>query len=260
MATDGMHQDMSYPATVSSFALDKYEVTVGRFRSFVDAGKGTQQHPPATGDGAHVLIPGSGWDAAWNASLPTNTAALIGTGNVACGGSLQTWTATPGSNESLPMTCVTWLQAFAFCAWDEGFLPSEAEWNYAAAGGNEQRAYPWSVPPSELTIDCSYASLDYFDAQCMTGSAPSRVGGLSPKGDSRWGQADMSGSVSEWTLDAAGTYLTPCNDCAHVAFDTNHVLRGGDFQTIAVSLRTAFRSDIDATFRGSVGVRCARDP
>src|SRR3954463_13384126 len=38
--------NQSFPATVSAFRLDKYEVTVGRFRAFVAANQGTQAHPP----------------------------------------------------------------------------------------------------------------------------------------------------------------------------------------------------------------------
>ncbi len=48
-----------------------------------------------------------------------------------------------GSNENQPINCVTWYEAFAFCISDGGYLPTAAEWNYAAAGGSDQRAYPF---------------------------------------------------------------------------------------------------------------------
>jgi hypothetical protein len=51
--------DGNYPATLSSFGLDRFEVTVGRFRAFVSAGMGTQASPPLPGSGAHPRIAGS---------------------------------------------------------------------------------------------------------------------------------------------------------------------------------------------------------
>src|SRR5258706_4854411 len=177
IGTDGMYTDMSYPATVSTFRLDKYEVTVGRFRQFVNAGMGTQASPRGSGAGAHARIAGSGWDSSWNASLVSDTTSLVLL--VKCDATHQTWTDAPGANESLPMNCITWYEAMAFCAWDGGFVPTESEWNYAAAGASEQRGYPWSNPPSSLAIDCSYANYYYNGtAYCVNppNGAVNRVG------------------------------------------------------------------------------------
>src|SRR4051812_4850626 len=42
-----LYKEASHPATISDFYLDEYEISVGRFRAFVNAGLGTQQSPPA---------------------------------------------------------------------------------------------------------------------------------------------------------------------------------------------------------------------
>ncbi len=267
---DGIdYTDDSYPATVSDFYLDRFEVTVGRFRAFVQNGAGTQQNPPAPGAGAHPLIDGSGWNPAWNAELPANTAELKGA--VACVSSRETWTDAPGSNEALPINCVSWYEAFAFCAWDGGRLPTEAEWNYAAAGGDEQRYYPWSAayPPGSADIDPSYAVY-----HCTGDGSPSyeceftdilSVGSRSPTGDGRWDQADLAGSMWEWNLDwyASPYSIVPCNDCADLGSASSRVLRGGGWYPSAAYLRVARREDsvVEPTYRDHfVGIRCARTP
>src|SRR5512140_3899160 len=86
---------------------------------------------------------------------------------VKCNSTFQTWTDTPAANEHRPMNCITRYQAMAFCAWDGGYLATEAEWNYEAAGGDQQRAYPWSSPANSLTLDGSHAS--YYDGTNCVG-------------------------------------------------------------------------------------------
>src|SRR5215510_8749631 len=156
VASDSHSGTAVYPATVGAFRLDKYEVTVGRFRKFVQSGMGTQANPPVTRTGAHPDIPGSGWDASWNSSLSVDTAAMVAA--IKCDSTYQAWTDMPAANEDLPMNCISWYEAMAFCAWDAGYLPTEAEWNYAATGGDEQRAYPWSNPPASLAVDGTRAN------------------------------------------------------------------------------------------------------
>jgi sulfatase modifying factor 1 len=260
-ATD-MYNDMVYPATVSAFVLDRYEVTVGRFRAFVNAGLGTQASPPGAGAGAHLKLPGSGWDSAWNTILVANTETLIAL--IKCNATYQTWTDTPGTNENKPMNCVRWYEAMAFCIWDGGYLPTEAEWNYVASGGSEQRAYPWSNPASSTTIDCTYANYNpgTFCVNGTTGGT-NRVGSESPKGDGRWGHSDLAGNVLEWTLD---WYTSPystmnCNDCGNLMPASDLVIRGGSFSDGALSLRVANRLSLFWKFNDySIGFRCARTP
>jgi formylglycine-generating enzyme required for sulfatase activity len=251
MATDGMYPDMSHPATVSAFALDKYEVTVSRFRAFVETGTGTRARPPSAGAGAHAEIPDSGWDPSWNGELVTDAVALATA--LQCDATNQTWTDAPGPNERLPMNCVTWYEALAFCAWDGGYLPTEAEWNYTAAGGDEQRAYPWSDPAGSTEVDCARAN----SSACS--SALDHVGATSPDGSGRWGHADLAGNAFEWTLDGSGAYPDPCDDCANLAETSTRVLRGGGWDNSAAEVRGAYRLGRLSNLRHrAVGLRCAR--
>lgn len=266
MAGDSASGNMNARATISNFRLDKYEVTVGRFRAFVGAGQGTQLNPPTTGAGANPYVPGSGWEAAWNQALPANKAALVA--GLKCAAELYfpTWTDTPTANENLPIGCVDWYAAMAFCAWDGGFLPTEAEWNYAAAGGDEQRVYPWSSPPETTTLDSTYASYN-----CNEDGAPSCAFtdvlpvGMRPKGDGRWGQSDLTGNIMEWTLDLNEQYPNPCTDCAYLGPPPNgeRVLRGGGWAApypIEV-FRTGTRfSGPEQETSPDRGFRCARAP
>jgi formylglycine-generating enzyme required for sulfatase activity len=268
VGTDNAYTDMTYPAMLSDFRLDTYEVTVGRFRQFVNAGMGTQARPPSSGAGGRMLngmANQGGWDPSWNANLSANTAALVA--DILCNATQQTWTDVPSANEALPINCITWHEAFAFCTWDGGFLPTEAEWNYTATGGNEQRAYPWSQPASSLTIDCSFANY-YINSPpgtyCVSGmtGAMNRVGSESPKGDGKYGQADLAGNAWEWTLDSyQAPYVNPCDDCADLSAASARVIRGGPFNLTAPYQRAADRIGNPPGNRfGNIGVRCARTP
>jgi len=239
------------PATVSDFGLDQFEVSVGRFRNFVHAytqdmiASGAGKNPNNSMD--------AGWSTDWNARLPSTTAALVNSvTSVGCGATF-TYTADPGARESLPMTCLTWYEAFAFCTWDGGRLPTEAEWNYAAAAGDEERPYPWG----SATPDASRAV--FQPAVLQT------VGSKGQSGSGKWGQMDMSGNAWEWTLDVyAAPYLqTTCQDCANTAtaVNTPRVFRGGSAGNTAGFLLAATRNDYDPSkSTGYIGVRCARAP
>ncbi len=260
------YTDPSYTAAISDYRLDVYEVSVGRFRQFVLAGKGTQASPPAAGSGAHPTVPASGWNSSWNGNLASDTPTMML--NLACNPTYATWTNAAGANESRPINCVSWYDAFAFCAWDGARLPTEAEWNYAAAGGSEQRVYPWSIPPTASYADGTYASY-YLDgiSQCMgNGVAGCTIDDLVPVGSKtlgrgRYGQYELSGNVWEWVLDVyTNPYaLNPCTDCAVLSGSSARVIRGGSFfgnpGTITASNRN-FATPTQRFF--STGLRCAR--
>ncbi len=248
------HTNPAFVATVSDFRLDTYEVTVGRFRAFVQAGKGTQAGgPPAPGDGALPQDPTSGWRSAFDASLAPDRAALVAALRCTAPAAGHSWTDNAGANENKPINCVTWYEALAFCIWDGGRLATEAEWNYAAAGGEEQRVRPWSVPAASLVVDQTYA---IYDAAAVLPV------GSRPLGNGKWGHADLAGNVWEWTLDFHRTpYATPCNNCANVTTGTLRTFRGGGFFYGVRDTLSSHRESGGATYRGTdLGVRCARKP
>ncbi|WP_437573991.1 formylglycine-generating enzyme family protein [Sorangium sp. So ce887] len=253
--------DDSFPAAVSDFRLDRFEITVGRFRAFVEAGRGVQESPPAIGAGRHPHVDGSGWIAGWNQRLAPNTAMLKSA--LQCNGDLLwTWTDEPGPNEELPINCITWFEAFAFCSWDGGRLPSEAEWNYAAAGGDEHRPYPWGsgIDSARAAYGCT------GDGSAAGDCALSDIlpVGSKPSGDGRWGHSDLAGNLWEWTMDWWRDALpTSCIDCVHRVDgerDATRVTRGGSYRAPASDVRAGNR-DYSYPFDrvNNIGARCARD-
>ena len=255
------------PATVSGFRLDKYEVTVGRFRQFVNAWNGGAGWLPAEGSGKHTHLNGGrglvdvgvvayepGWATSDNGQVAPNDA------NLACESQFDTWTTLAAQNESLPINCVNWWESYAFCAWDGGFLPSEAEWEYASAGGSQQLDYPWgSTDPGTTNLyaiyDCYYPS---GSGPCTGGAAPV---GTATLGVGLWGQLDLAGNVNEWNLDWFARYADPCTDCAYLTAASYRVVRGGYFYNDPSYMLPAGRSDDPPAVRSvCIGFRCARAP
>ena len=269
------------PATVSGFRLDKYLVTVGRFRQFVNAvlpGDGGAGWTPPGGSGKHTHLNGGqglansgspgtyefGWVASDDSNLaPTNA-------NLTCSSpspAFATWTNSASGQENLPINCTNWWEAYAFCIWDGGFLPSEAEWEYAAAGGNQQREYPWGTMAPGTGNQYAITNCDYPNG---SGSCPS-VASIAPVGTATlgagfWGQLDLAGEAWESNLDWYATYVDPCTDCAFLTASSYRVVRGGDWgfgcsPSCLPSLYPPSRSYNAAANRVTwSGFRCARTP
>jgi len=277
LAADGGPTAEADPATVSGFRLDKYLVTVGRFRQFVTAWDGGAGYTPPAGSGKDTQLNGglglanSGsagtYETGWVASDDSNIAPT--SSNLNCGVALgdSTWTDTASTQEMLPINCVNWYEAYAFCIWDGGFLPSEAEWGYAAAGGSQQRLYPWgSAEPgtkSQYAIyNCNYPDGADSTSACM-GVANIAPVGTATLGGGLWGQLDLAGEVWEWTLDYYASFVDPCSDCAYLSEESEgRVCRGCDYLDDADGLLSppSPGSDPPAQRSGGMGFRCARAP
>ncbi|HKO50184.1 MAG TPA: SUMF1/EgtB/PvdO family nonheme iron enzyme [Polyangiaceae bacterium] len=249
--------DVMYPATVSDFSLDTYEITVGRFRKFVEvyapsmtsAGAGKNPNNPSD----------PGWDPSWNAKLPADRAALLEA--IDCSQPYATW---HGLNANRPMNCLSWYEANAFCIWDGGRLPTLAEWNYAAVGGNEQRPFAWgpNAPEANATlavIGSYYRGAIGANETDLQVIAP--VGSI-PAGNGKWGHSDLIGNVAEWALDSANDFPVPCADCAGLKADLNRSQNGGHFNSVeGYNLSLAKHSNYTATLHDDYhGARCVRSP
>jgi sulfatase modifying factor 1 len=250
-----------YPANISHFALDAYEVTVARFRTFVVQYMGA---PPAEHSGKNPRnASDTGWPADWNELLPDTREELersisddLSTELDACG-PFGTWTSAPGLNEAKPINCVSFYLAYAFCIWDGGRLPTEAEWNYAAAGGDEQRVYPWSSPAANAQIGAEHAVFGQPEDYPL---GPSDVGSM-PAGNGRFGHSDLAGNLAEWVFDDYSIcYPTPdeCSDCGYSTLGGGRLLRGGYFASEASSVLVESRLAVDEAYPFA-GFRCARD-
>ncbi|HKO92461.1 MAG TPA: SUMF1/EgtB/PvdO family nonheme iron enzyme, partial [Polyangiaceae bacterium] len=139
-------EDREHAVTLSGYFLDRFEITWSRFETYAEQYAG----PPAPGSGAHPHVPESGWQPAWDPELPTSGEELLARARSGSGSVLPR-TATDAASASTLIAAdedfaadgLSWFAAFAFCIWDGGRLPSEAEWENAAAGGAENVPYPW---------------------------------------------------------------------------------------------------------------------
>lgn len=242
---DGTGQNTPSAATVAPFALDEFEVTVGRMRAFFTAKNGDlRTNHPTAGDGAHPLHAGTGWRDSWNERLPGSWDEINNrlTVNCAEGGDnanwgAASWTNQPGDNEQKPANCVDWYTLFAFCAWDGGRMPMDVEWSYVAFGGDKELQYPFGdqINGQTPTIDNSKdvvvtSFLAYPDAGYglytegpeyrSQADGPLHISKVGEKnGRSPWGHADMGGNVIEFLAEVAASMPSKCDNCA---IDTNY--------------------------------------
>ena len=163
-----------------------------------------------------------------------------------------------------PVVHVNWHEADAYCRWAGRRLPTEAEWEFAAAAAPApgdvptagsapsvmgKRPFPWGALPPTL----QHANLDGCEQGCVNVAAL-------PAGDSAWGCRQMIGNVWEWTASDFGPYpgfvAGPYKEYSAPWFGTHKVLRGGCWATRGRLIRTSYRNyftperrDVFAGFR-----------
>jgi clan AA aspartic protease (TIGR02281 family) len=157
------------------------------------------------------------------------------------------WKAVMGANnnpsefkgDNLPVENVSWEDAGFFIdrlnaqTRETYRLPTEAEWEYAARGGDQSRGYRYSG-----SNNAEKAAWHYQNAERKTQPAGS-------KESNELGIYDMSGNVYEWVSDWYGNYGgSPQTNPRGPSLDAFRVIRGGSWDSDAVNTRISYRSGI----------------
>jgi formylglycine-generating enzyme required for sulfatase activity len=150
------------------------------------------------------------------------------------------------AHEINPITGLTWDEAHAYCDWMGGRLPTEAEWEYAARGGDAKLRYE---PIDKLALCDPENEGNLFDPPC------SQINGFA--------LIDMVGGVSQWANDFYDPNYyqnSPPRDPQGPMSGAERVLRGGCYLVKGKLVHDWDRMGVDPAHRhGGIGLRCVRD-
>ncbi len=170
-------------------------------------------------------------------------------------------------NPDAPVVHVNWWEARAWCQWAGRRLPTEAEWEAAAAGAPDgqggladtKRRYPWGDEPPTAELALADGTPLVADADLPHGRVLADVGAF-PEGDSAFGCRQMFGNVWEWTASTFEAYpgfeADMYGDYSEPWFGDRKVLRGGAWATRSRMIHNMWRNyftperrDVYAGFR-----------
>lgn len=270
----GTESDEAFPAdgegpvrevTVDPFYIDRYPVTNSQFAEFVKATGYTTESERF------------GWSFVFHKHIPEEAYGRLVDDTVArlewwCKVNGASWKHPEGSDSSIdsrphhPVVHISWNDALAYSQWAGKRLPTEAEWEYGARGGLEQKTYPWGdelTPGGRHLCNIWQGDFPHSDLGEDGYTAPAPVDAFPPNG---YGLYTITGNAWEWCSDwfDARWHLTATRDnpVGPPAGDRK-VMKGGSYlchrsycNRYRVAARTSNTPDSATT---NISFRCVRD-
>ena len=221
---------------MDGFYMSKYEVTVAQFAQFI---KETGYKTDAEKKG-WSWVGSNGWKKENGINWMYNVR-----------GELR-----PINEYNNPVIRVSWYDAMAFCKWLSKKtettirLPTEAEWEYAARGGQKSRGYKYAGGNNVNAVAWYYRN---------SGGKTHPVGQKQPN---ELGLYDMSGNVDEWCWDWYGKNYyshSPRKNPRGPSDGSLRVFRGGSWNDISGFVRIPFRNSNYSSYGDhNIGFRIIR--
>jgi formylglycine-generating enzyme len=253
------------PVSISPFAIDTFPVTNADFAAFVAKTSFRTE--------AEVF----GWSFVFWSHIPRQRFADLVEDTAA---PTPWWCKVPGASWKQPLgpgsdvhgtlnhpaVHISWNDAAAYAAWASKMLPTEAQWEYAARGGLEQKLYPWGdelTPGGKHQCNIWQGQFPRYDTaeDGFAGSCP--VDSFPPNG---YGLFSMIGNVWEWCADWFDTAFSArslAHDPPGPPMGQSKVMKGGSFLCHAsycnryrVAARTSNTPDSSAS---NIGFRCVKN-